>query len=240
MFELKGCSNSELHNAHDWMQRMNPNAVGGEKPNPLINYHCTGVQAKASEAYHRPVLLTIDDGQYSWQCPCGEKGTPTAMYVNASAEAAAHTEAVKPKPPADLRGGLFSQWHHDYHYLEVIGVDSKDAQIPGERNLVSLGDANLVSSRITSGEHAGKHTVAIDLDVPAVLVPSSTPGHSHLYIDVPMTWETYANLLKALSAAGIVEDGYVQACIRRKHTSLRLPWTRKAPPAPAVAEPSPF
>lgn len=238
----KQCPSPFAHNAHTWCERENPakSPFPGvrHEDNPLLWWDCTGI--KAAEVYHRVDFTFVnDDGDHGWQCSCGEKGT-AAGRETAQQAADAHAAKFKAQPPADLRGGLFSQWRHDYHYLEVIGVDSKDAQIPGERNLVSLGDANLVSSRITSGEHAGKHTVAIDLDVSAVLVPSSTPGHSHLYIDVPMTWETYANLLKALSAAGIVEDGYVQACIRRKHTSLRLPWIRKAPPAPAVTEPSPF
>lgn len=29
-----------------------------------------------------------------------------------------------------------------------------------------------------------KHTILLDLDVPAKLVPSTTEGHSHLYIDI--------------------------------------------------------
>lgn len=192
---------------------------------------------KAAEVYHRTKTYITEFGQSTWECTCGEKGTASGGPLEAANLAALHTEAVKPKLSADVRGGLFSQWRHDYHYLEVIGVDSKDAQIPEARNLCELDEANLVSSRIDDGEHAGKHTVAIDLDVPAVLIPSSTPGHSHLYIDVPMTWEQYNGVLEALAGAGILETGYVAACKRRKHTSLRLPWIRKAPPAPPTQTP---
>ena len=72
------------------------------------------------------------------------------------------------------------------------------------------------------------------LDGPAVLVPSSTPGHSHLYIDVPMTWEQYEAILTALADAGVMEQGYYRASKLRKGTHLRLPWVRKPEPPPPV------
>ena len=71
------------------------------------------------------------------------------------------------------------------------------------------------------------HRPVLDLDMPAKLIPSSTPGHFHLFIDHPMKWETYEKLLEALAAAGVLEDGYVRASIARKHTAVRLPWIRK-------------
>lgn len=239
----KQCTEPTVHLFHTWCERLNPTS-GMHDPgdNPLEWYDCAGVTA--DQVYHRlrPIFLT-DDGDHLWTCSCGEKGT-AAGQTTAQAAGDAHIELMKPKAPDDVMGGLFSQWRHKYHFLQHIGTDSKDAVIPGDRNECSLGDANLVSSEIAAGEHAGKHTVAIDLDVPAVLVASSTPGHSHLYIDVPMTWGAYERLLIALSAAGVVEPGYLAACRRRKHTSLRLPWIRKAPvPEPVVSltnEPSPF
>jgi hypothetical protein len=51
----------------------------------------------------------------------------------------------------------------------------------------------------------GQHLPVVDLDVPARLEPSGTPGHSHLYLDVPMTWAQYSTLLHALCAAGVVQ-----------------------------------
>lgn len=73
----------------------------------------------------------------------------------------------------------------------------------------------------------GWHYPVLDLDLPVYVVPSSTPGHSHLYIDHLMTWEKYVALLRALADAGLVEEGYVKASIARGHTALRLPWVRK-------------
>jgi hypothetical protein len=61
------------------------------------------------------------------------------------------------------------------------------------------GDAQVVSSEIYDTD---RHAPVLDIDVPAYLVPSSTPGHSHLYI-------------------------YVKASIRRRHTAVRVPWLKK-------------
>lgn len=71
------------------------------------------------------------------------------------------------------------------------------------------------------------HRPIIDLDMSAALIPSTTPGHFHLYIDKLLTWEKYAELLLALSSAGIVEEGYVSACLDRGYSSVRLPWVKK-------------
>lgn len=91
------------------------------------------------------------------------------------------------------------------------------------RTLASKADAEVVSSEIGGGAHCP----VLDIDVPAFLIPSSTPGHSHLYVDYPMTWRQYKRLLRALARSGIVEEGYVKASIRRKHTAVRVPWRKK-------------
>ena len=86
-------------------------------------------------------------------------------------------------------------------------------------------DANVVSS--DSRINPDVHYPVIDLDVPVYLVPSSTLGHSHLYINVGMTFEDYTRILLALAQAGVVEDGYVEASIRRGRSDVRLPWIQK-------------
>ena len=87
----------------------------------------------------------------------------------------------------------------------------------------SHADAEVVSSEIGDGIHC----ITIDVDYPTYAIPSSTDGHFHLYIDYPMTWRKYKRLLKALAKAGVVEEGYVDASIRRKHTAVRVPWRKK-------------
>lgn len=80
----------------------------------------------------------------------------------------------------------------------------------------------------------GWHTVMLDIDHPTRLVPSTTPGHWHLYIDVAMPWWRYRKLLRALAMAGIIETGYARASIQRGFTSLRLPWVKKEALQPPV------
>ncbi|MBV9919827.1 MAG: hypothetical protein JOY78_03095 [Pseudonocardia sp.] len=86
-----------------------------------------------------------------------------------------------------------------------------------------LETANLVTSE-SVGE---RHRVVLDIDLPAKLIPSSTPGHSHLYINHEMSWEDYTRLLNVLAEVGIVEPGYVRASLDRGYTAVRLPWIKK-------------
>lgn len=72
-----------------------------------------------------------------------------------------------------------------------------------------------------------KHRVILDIDVPVHVVPSSTPGHGHLYIDHELSWDDYERLMLLMAEIGLLEHGYVAASIRRGFTSVRLPWVRK-------------
>lgn len=88
----------------------------------------------------------------------------------------------------------------------------------------SADDAEVVSSLDLD---AYLHRPVLDIDFPAALIPSSTPGHHHLYIDKPMTLKQYENLIWALVDAGIIESGYASASTERGYTSVRLPWVKK-------------
>ena len=100
---------------------------------------------------------------------------------------------------------------------------------------LSIVEAN-VSTSIR--EDRDGHALLIDLDVPAYLVPSSTPGHSHLYVDVAIPQATYFRLLDLLAEAGVIQYGYANSSKHRGGTALRLPWIKKeaveesAPTAP--------
>lgn len=92
----------------------------------------------------------------------------------------------------------------------------------------SIEDADIVTSEIShiyGGAEA--HKVVLDIDFPVKVVDSSTPGHHHLYIDKPITWEQYVKIMDALVEAGIVEEGFLGASIARGFTGVRLPWKRK-------------
>lgn len=90
---------------------------------------------------------------------------------------------------------------------------------PGEHG------ANLISSALVDDDMM--HAPVIDVDIPIAVIPSSTPGHFHLYIDKPMFWDQYVDLLDALERAGIVQHGFVHHSIQRKKSVLRMPWVNK-------------
>lgn len=96
--------------------------------------------------------------------------------------------------------------------------------------------ATVVTSEVA--ETPGMHRPVLDLDLAAKLVPSSREGHYHLYLDVYLTTAAYADLLTALAKAGVIEQGYADASIRRGYSAVRLPWIKKPEPidAPAADE----
>lgn len=100
----------------------------------------------------------------------------------------------------------------------------------GRYEVADESKANLIGSQLWRTNY---HAPVLDLDFPARLVPSTTEGHFHLYLDKPLDWRTYEKLLRALGDAGILEPGYVAASIRRKQTFVRKPGTIKGPDAPS-------
>lgn len=100
-----------------------------------------------------------------------------------------------------------------------------DAAIYGDTPEIApgIGSANLVTSEFRDG----LHRLVIDVDHPLWVLPSSTPGHGHLYVDVPMTWFHAVDILEAMSEAGVVEPGYVASSKARGYTAVRLPWVSK-------------
>jgi len=115
-------------------------------------------------------------------------------------------------------------YYLDPKVLDAAG-ESDDGIFEHARVKVPLEDANLVSSE--SGTNPSFHRPVLDIDLPCELIPSSTPGKFHLYIDCPMTWVEYEKLLRALERARILESGYVNASIERKATMLRKPGVYK-------------
>lgn len=105
--------------------------------------------------------------------------------------------------------------------------------------VVPIEEANVVTSEADG--LPGWHYPVLDLDFYCELVPSSTPGHFHLYLDRAIQWADYEALLDALADADIIERGYAEAAMRRKRTDVRLPWISKPGTNPLVeAEAVPF
>lgn len=105
-------------------------------------------------------------------------------------------------------------------FTRPAGPDGKaDRRVVTDPNV-----ANVVTSERIIG---GRHRLLLDLDVPAALVPSSTPGHSHLYVDADLDAGQLARLLEVLADAGVIEASYAAVSIARGHTALRLPNVKK-------------
>lgn len=100
-----------------------------------------------------------------------------------------------------------------------------------DRAAEKLDDADVSSSLIRSpwGGPTDRHVIALDIDYPVHVVPSSTEGHSHLYIDVPggIPHQGYMALVSLLGHLGVIEEGYANVSMQRGHTDLRLPWVKK-------------
>lgn len=124
---------------------------------------------------------------------------------------------------ARLGRTLFSWWRSDTINTERAGHHGE-----GRWEVADPEDANLVSSRIQGRE--GWHSPVLDIDFPARLVPSATPGHYHLYLDRPMPWAKYEELLHALAKARIISRHYLKHSVLRRATMARPPWVEKIVP----------
>jgi hypothetical protein len=77
---------------------------------------------------------------------------------------------------------------------------------------------NLIASKTEDGYHMP----VLDIDLPIKVMPSSTPGHSHLFIEKPMAEEDYFDFLDVLVVAGLVEAGYAAASRARGASFARI------------------
>lgn len=97
-----------------------------------------------------------------------------------------------------------------------------DPRIPVEED--DIDAAKIATSEVWGSEN---HKPVLDIDFPVKVVPSTSEGHFHLFIDCEMSWEKYDYLLRTLAHVGIIESGYMSASIDRGYTAVRLPWVKK-------------
>ncbi len=110
-----------------------------------------------------------------------------------------------------------------YYRSEILN-GSDHAPSDDDRVRCSREDANLVSSLCRDG----LHRPVLDIDFPARLVPSSTEGHFHLYLEVALPEADYLELVRALGRAHILSPFYVKASEVRGATFCRPEWVKKA------------
>jgi len=91
-----------------------------------------------------------------------------------------------------------------------------DSYERSERDLKSP-PAGIIGDRAPDGHPCA----TFDLAVPARLIPSRTEGHFHLYLEKTLEWMDYERLLRAMTEAGFVEQGFYKMALRRGMTMLR-------------------
>ena len=120
----------------------------------------------------------------------------------------------------------------DYKQVDPLFVGQKGIN---KEAPTTLEDCNVLTSRTHSSyrlERTGKGSMStqkpvLDIDFPCALIPSTTEGHFHLYLDKELSYTDYMKLLKVLSEVGIIEEGYYKASKARGYTAVRLPWIKK-------------
>lgn len=101
-----------------------------------------------------------------------------------------------------------------------------------------IDKANLITSKQERYPYGTEyHRPVLDIDFEARLVPSSTPGHYHLYLDKLIPKLAYFQLLRDLADADIIQRGYADSAIERGASSARLPWIKKNDWAANQADP---
>lgn len=100
------------------------------------------------------------------------------------------------------------------------GYDGQDYEAT-----LDINEASVTTSQVAGLPDI--HKPVLDIDLPVKVVPSTTKGHFHLYIDKEMSWKKYLKLLDVLVEVGIIEDGYAGASEQRGFTAVRLPWVKK-------------
>ena len=155
--------------------------------------------------------------------------------------------ATSTTPPDDAEPGEFDEVGRGYYRCPGMDEQTAGGSATADKHPhlfrfpTTKDDANLISSECKDGFHRPvidfDHPIEMvpALDFPVQYVASTTPGHGHLYIDTPMTWESYEKLLKDLEYRGLLEPGYVSASIDRGATFVRPAWVKKpeaAPPCP--------
>lgn len=94
--------------------------------------------------------------------------------------------------------------------------------------------ANVISAECEDG----KFRLIMDLDVQHVYVPSSTPGHAHLYFPTLVfdTRKEYLYALGKLADLGLLERGYVRAAEYRGTNYLRATHDKPQPPPNTILQ----
>lgn len=114
---------------------------------------------------------------------------------------------------------------------EFVSSDDENFAEDGELKPANAFTGNLVSSRHKSScellQYDEYHYPILDLDFECELVPSSTPGHHHLYMAKLLPKKDMEKLVNVLAEVGILQTGIKNQWDREGHLVLRPPWITK-------------
>jgi hypothetical protein len=117
-------------------------------------------------------------------------------------------------------------WHKRLYWFKQHLYSSMDKQDDGLAPVPTTEEkANLIGSLTDKG----MHMPLLDIDYDAALIPSSTPGHFHLYLNKAIKWDVYKKFLEAAAEAGIIQKGYADWSLARSQSFLRKPGVKKEP-----------
>lgn len=116
-----------------------------------------------------------------------------------------------------------------FRTLKPIKSDSAETKHPDQPfHQADHTNATLVSSLVHEDDGFGDwHEPVIDIDLPCMLIPSTQPGHFHLYINKGMPFDTMVEMLEAMAKAGVVQYGFVEHTKRRGRAMVRYPGVTK-------------
>lgn len=111
-----------------------------------------------------------------------------------------------------------------------------DTAKPGEhenaetrKHVETWQEANLLYSLADVEDPAQQHVLALDIDLPMRVVPSTHPGRGHLWINKRMPWDDVLKVLAVLVEVGVVAASYEEHSKRRGYTCLRPAFIDKKP-----------
>lgn len=80
-----------------------------------------------------------------------------------------------------------------------------------------------------AGEPANQwlHWPVIDIDRECAWVPSTNPGHGHLYINYGVSFDGLIEILTVLTKHGVVQPGFLDAAKERGYSAVRVPGVKK-------------
>lgn len=110
-------------------------------------------------------------------------------------------------------------------WIKEATYDAKNP-LMGEHQ-IHVDSHNVVTSLVEDGDSKkprdGFHRPVIDFDFPCELIPSSTPGHFHLYIGRSLSWENYVELLNVMLKCSLIQRGWYDSAIREGQSIVRMP-----------------